>query len=140
MYSNIIENHLFPANVMEDIFCNTEPVEYHAEEKRALADYKKKAIFNADFKTQDKLFIYIIYGCGLRRQEASAEKITGLTAHVFRHNYCTNLCCQIPAVSIKKIAQLTGDTEAVMFPHIRLRFTAIKYSGTPLFSRNSAIP
>ncbi len=206
-----VADHLFPANVMEDIFRNTEPVKYHAEEKRALADYEKKAVFSADFKTQDKIFVYIIYGCGLRReealaltifdfslkertvninkahafvdgktepikkepktkngyrtlpipdkvfpeiesyiqhlrsagkvylftmrdgkimskssydkmwariirrmQEASAEKITGLTAHVFRHNYCTNLCYQIPAVSIKKIAQLMGDTEAVV--------------------------
>lgn len=41
-------------------------------------------------------------------------RIRELTAHVFRHNYCSNLCYQIPAVSIKKIAQLMGDTEAVV--------------------------
>lgn len=40
--------------------------------------------------------------------------IDGLTAHIFRHNYCTNLCYQVPAVSIKKIAQLMGDTEKMV--------------------------
>lgn len=37
--------------------------------------------------------------------------IDGLTAHIFRHNYCTNLCYKVPEISIKKIAQLMGDTE-----------------------------
>ena len=36
--------------------------------------------------------------------------ITGLTAHIFRHNYCSNLCYKVPEISIKKIAQLMGDT------------------------------
>lgn len=37
--------------------------------------------------------------------------IDDLTAHIFRHNYCTNLCYKVPEISIKKIAQLMGDTE-----------------------------
>lgn len=40
--------------------------------------------------------------------------IQGLTAHIFRHNYCTQLCYQIPIISTKKIAQLMGDTEKVV--------------------------
>ena len=47
-------------------------------------------------------------------QEASGEPITGLTAHIFRHNYCTMLCYQIPKISIKRIAQLLGDTEKMV--------------------------
>ena len=47
-------------------------------------------------------------------QKSSDEPITGLTAHVFRHNYCTNLCYQIPKISIKRIAQLLGDTEKMV--------------------------
>lgn len=47
-------------------------------------------------------------------QEASEEPITGLTAHIFRHNYCTMLCYQIPKISIKRIAQLLGDTEKMV--------------------------
>lgn len=42
------------------------------------------------------------------------KPITDLTAHVFRHNYCTQLCYQVPAISTKKIAQLMGDTEKVV--------------------------
>ncbi len=40
--------------------------------------------------------------------------IQNLTAHIFRHNYCTNLCYKVPKISIKKIAQLMGDTEKVV--------------------------
>ena len=47
-------------------------------------------------------------------QEVAAEPISGLTAHIFRHNYCTMLCYQIPKISIKRIAQLLGDTERMV--------------------------
>ena len=40
--------------------------------------------------------------------------IDNLTAHIFRHNFCSNLCYQVPKISIKKIAQLMGDTEKVV--------------------------
>lgn len=40
--------------------------------------------------------------------------IEGLTAHIFRHNYCTELCYRVPEISIKKIAQLMGDTEKMV--------------------------
>lgn len=204
-----VADHLFPANVMEDIFRNIEPIKYTPSEKRPLTQYEREAVFKADFKEQDKIFVYLLYGCGIRRgealaltifdfnfkrkeltinkahefvndkpkqkdpksangfrtipipdkilpavenyvddlkhrgktylftmrngqpmtkssydkmwiriikrmQEVSDEEITDLTAHVFRHNYCTNLCYQIPTVSIKKIAQLLGDTEKMV--------------------------
>lgn len=41
----------------------------------------------------------------------STRQITTLTAHVFRHNYCTELCYQIPTISTKMIARLLGDNE-----------------------------
>lgn len=40
--------------------------------------------------------------------------IDELTAHIFRHNYCTELCYRVPEISIKKIAQLMGDTEKMV--------------------------
>lgn len=40
--------------------------------------------------------------------------IDGLTAHIFRHNYCTELCYRVPEISIKKIAHLMGDTERMV--------------------------
>ena len=41
-------------------------------------------------------------------------KVFDLTAHIFRHNNCTNLCYKVPEISIKKIAQLMGDTEKMV--------------------------
>lgn len=55
--------------------------------------------------------------CGYNPQQKKNrldKPIQGLTAHVFRHNYCTRLCYQIPTISTKKIAQLMGDTEKVV--------------------------
>lgn len=40
--------------------------------------------------------------------------ITGLTAHIFRHNYCSELCYKVPTISIKKVAYLLGDTEKMV--------------------------
>lgn len=47
----------------------------------------------------------------LERQE---KPIRDLTAHVFRHNYCTELCYQIPTISTKMIAKLLGDDERMV--------------------------
>lgn len=41
-------------------------------EKRALSESEKKAVFAADLADMDKAFLYLIYGCGLRRGEALA--------------------------------------------------------------------
>lgn len=46
--------------------------------------------------------------------EVSSHPVTGLTAHIFRHNFVTSLCYQIPTISIKHAAHLAGDTEAVI--------------------------
>lgn len=204
-----VADKIFPSNVMEDIFRNIERPKYTSAEKRPLTTYERDAVFKADFEEQDKIFVYILYGCGLRRSEALAltifdinlknrqltvnkaheltknapaqkatkstngnrtipipdkifpavkswvehkrakgstylftmrggkpmskssydkmwarivkrmqdvsdQEITGITAHVFRHNYCTNLCYQIPTVSIKRIAALLGDSEKMV--------------------------
>ncbi len=203
--SAIADQHL-PANAMDIIFENAEKISYKPKEKRPLTEYEKNALFKADLSGADRAFVYILYGCGLRRGEALAltkdcidlerrtlsvkqaiafdeetpyikepkthngfrtvpipklvfptikdyvetlrqdklfhmkdgrwmtkssyrrtweriikhiqaeadEPIIGLTAHVFRHNYCTNLCYQIPAISIKHIAALLGDTEKMV--------------------------
>lgn len=176
-------------------------VKYKAPEKRPLTPYEKKAVFEADFLLKDRALVYLLYGCGLRREEVlalsifdfslqkkevyinkaivfdgnnpilkdtknythrtvpipdnvfpviesyirslhgtllfhmangtyitkssyrktweriirtmqlvSKEEIDGLTAHIFRHNYCTSLCYQVPNISLAKIAELMGDT------------------------------
>lgn len=40
--------------------------------------------------------------------------IYGLTPHIFRHNFCSRLCYQIPAISTKKVAQILGDDESMV--------------------------
>lgn len=208
-----VTDHLYPANVIADIFGSISPVKYKSPENRPLTENERRAVLKADFDEQDKIYVYIIFGCGLRRQEALAltifdinidaqeisitkahkfvrgnpiskipksdngyrtvpipdavfqairdyvqklkaknktylftmqygrnrgmpltkssydkmwgrilrkmndvsdDPILDLTGHNFRHNYCTMLCYQIPTISIKRIAQLMGDTEKVV--------------------------
>ena len=49
-----------------------------------------------------------------QKKDRQPKQITNLTAHIFRHNYCTELCYQIPTISTKKIAQLLGDSEKMV--------------------------
>jgi integrase len=42
------------------------------------------------------------------------KPIQDLTAHIFRHNYCTELCYQIPLITTKMIARILGDTEKMV--------------------------
>ena len=49
-----------------------------------------------------------------QKKPKPVRPIQGLTAHVFRHNYCTELCYQVPRISTKKIAQLLGDNEKMV--------------------------
>ena len=202
-----IKDKLLPADAFDEIFKDTIKVTYKAPEKRVLTEYEKEAVFKADFSPMDKAFVYILYGCGLRREEAlalnvfnfnmarreihihdvivfdgnkpllkdttknevnrtvpipqsifpflesyvkelrgttllfhmqdgsyvtkssydkrwarivrkmqavSPEPIQGLTAHIFRHNYCASLCYQIPKISIRKIAELLGDSDKMV--------------------------
>lgn len=37
-----------------------------------------------------------------------------LTPHVFRHNYCTELCYQVPSISFDTVASWLGDTKAMV--------------------------
>lgn len=52
----------------------------------------------------------------------SDKPIQGLTAHIFRHNYCTELCYKVPEISTKMIAKLLGDDESMVlkvYSHIQ---------------------
>ena len=50
------------------------------------------------------------------RKDRPPRPITDLTAHIFRHNYCTELCYQVPKglLTTKKIAKIFGDTEEMV--------------------------
>jgi integrase len=196
-----VHDRLLSPAAFDDIFEDAQKIKYKPTEKRPLTDYEKLAITKADFLPMERAFVYILYGCGLRRGEAIAltrfdislerrelsvtkaiafdvntptlkdtknykhrtvpipdsvyqviadyvksmhttnlfhmkdgsyitkssldkmwarivrkmqavsdHEIEGLTPHIFRHNYCSSLCYQIPSVSIDKIAKLLGDT------------------------------
>ncbi len=195
----VTDKHIAPGVYM-DIFDGIRIKKQKSTDKRPLTPKEKEAVFSADFTNMQRAFVYIIYGCGLRRGEALAlersdfdferKKLSvskslafdentpyikstksqngirevpipsvvlpflqeyckcinhprlfctsgkdimtkssyvklwaniqkkmdapDLTAHIFRHNYCTNLCYQIPTISIKKIAELLGDHEKMV--------------------------
>lgn len=201
-----IRDKLLPAGSYDEIFTDSIRISYKSPEKRALTENEKKAVFASDLSGSDKAFLFILYGCGLRRGESLAltrfdislerrelainkslafdgnnpylkdtktvngarivpiptiiadtielyikslsgtllfpsanngylskssyvkkweriirqlntvaqEPITDLTAHIFRHNYCANLCYQVPNISIGKIAELLGDTDKMV--------------------------
>lgn len=195
-----ISDKYLPSGSYEDIFKDISVKRKKATEKRPLTESEKASVFTAKFTDRERAFVYLIYGCGLRRGEALAlsrfdfdfkahtvtinkavelpdngntkikttkngkvrtvpipdkvfpfledycKKTSGralfvssgkdfmtkssyqrmwttiqtkmnsptLTAHIFRHNYCTQLCYQIPSISIKKIAELMGDTEKMV--------------------------
>lgn len=53
----------------------------------------------------------------MNRAAGGTEKIsviTGLTPHIFRHNLCSELCYQVPAISTKKIAAIMGHDESMV--------------------------
>lgn len=186
-------------NVASDILECFPKVKHKSKEKRPLTPGEKEAVLRVVLKPKDKCFLYILYGCGLRREEALAlttedfdfnghvsitkalailegretelkapktergtrtlpipesvrgtieeyarecngslfpemtrskyrrmwERIRksiqiecpeseGLTAHIFRHNYCSELCYKIPILSLKNVARLLGDTEQMV--------------------------
>lgn len=206
-----IRSKKLPPGIYDEICRDIELPKYIRKEKRSLMPEEIEAIKKADFTERERCFVYIIYGCGLRRGEALAlkafdinlktqnltvnkalafegnkpylkdtksqngvrsvplppflkeflteyiptiedkyligskdgglitlsgyrkmwesiihkmniavggsdtfPKIKGLTAHVFRHNYCSKLCYQVPTVSTKMIAKLMGDSEKMV--------------------------
>jgi integrase len=204
-----VQEHLYPLNTATDMLYSIKPIKYKSAEKRALTDEEAEAVFEADLSDSDRAFLYLLYGCGIRREEALAltaedfdlekhtvkidkamtfdkknqpilkepksvhgyrtipipgntfpaiekylqeltpftpylfhnrsdkqmtkdgfrrmwerimnalQKVTGtellgLSPHVFRHNYCSHLCYQIPTISIKMIAKLMGDTDQMV--------------------------
>ena len=69
------------------------------------------------------------------KKERTEKPILGLTAHIFRHNYCTELCYQIPAISTKMIARILGDTEKMVldvYSHIAEQKENVQYAVTKI--------
>lgn len=67
-----IHDKLLPAAALEELTDGYELQKHVAKEKRPLTEAEKKAVFKADLSDRDKAFLYILYGCGVRRGEAAA--------------------------------------------------------------------
>lgn len=206
-----IRSRKLPSGIYDELCENIELPTYIPSPKRPLTPEEVAAVKTANFTDKERCFVYIIYGCGLRREEVLALKafdinfkthnltvnkalafegnkpyikspkskngvrcvplppfveeylsgyipsvgdkylvssknggmmtlsgyrrmwesivrkmnlaaggsdtfpvISGLTAHLFRHNYCTQLCYQVPTISTKMIAKLMGDSEKMV--------------------------
>ena len=83
--------------------------------KQLRKDGKKYLFINRDYKPMTKSGFRRMWGRIIKAMQAVSESpIEDLTSHIFRHNYCTNLCYQFPKISIKMIARLVGDSEKVV--------------------------
>ena len=65
------DKHIAPGIYLE-IFDGIRIKKQKNTDKRPLTPEEREAVFSADFTNMQKAFVYIIYGCGLRRGEALA--------------------------------------------------------------------
>ena len=222
-----IHDKLLPAAALEEVLDGVDKVKYKPDEKRPLTEAEKAAIKAVDLSARDKAFLYLLYGCGIRRGECAAltrsdvnlddltlnvdkayayvegrvilkdtkntkhrvipipqdivpilkeyfkelqynelfamkdgksltkssldkmwrrilkglqnvseEPIEGLTPHIFRHNYCTILCKQVPAISLTDVAYLVGDSLQVVlnvYNHLQMDKTQVSNTVTSAF-------
>lgn len=71
----------------------------------------------------ESILFHLNVAAGYDPYNNKEKLINGLTAHIFRHDYCTQLCYQIPEISTKMIAHLLGDNEKMVievYSHILL--------------------
>lgn len=83
---------------------------FHGKDAKIMTD-------NAYRRMWDSILCSLNIAAGYNPQQKKnkpPKPITGLTAHIFRHNYCTELCYQIPAISTKMVAKLLGDREKMV--------------------------
>ena len=91
---------------------------WHGSENQLMTQTSYRTMWNSIISSMNKALGYNPY----QKKPKPVKPIQGLTAHIFRHNYCTELCYQVPIISTKKIAQLLGDTEKMVldvYSHIK---------------------
>lgn len=80
---------------------------FHGKDKPIMTENAYKRMWQSIICSMN-----IALGYSPRRK--NEKQIVGLTAHTFRHNYCTELCYQIPLISTKEIARVLGDNEKMV--------------------------
>lgn len=68
IYDKAIAEELLTKNPCDKL----EKIKYISPEKRSLTDTEKRAFENADLKIKERVFLSLLYYCGLRRGEALA--------------------------------------------------------------------
>ena len=67
-----VRDHLLPRTALEDITTDISLPKYIKPQRRPLTQTEKEAFFNAKLPPMKDAFVSLLYGCGLRRQEALA--------------------------------------------------------------------
>lgn len=67
----VVKDGILHNDICDDITLPPKP----RTEKRALYEIEKKTVFKAYFNNADWTLVYILYGCGLRRQKVLALKV-----------------------------------------------------------------
>lgn len=80
---------------------------FHGEDKPIMTQ-------NAYRRMWESIIYQMNVAAGYNPYTKGEKPVKGLTAHIFRHNYCTELCYQIPTISTKMIARLLGDNEKMV--------------------------
>ena len=65
-----VRDRLIAPAALDEIFEDSVRIKYKSPEKRPLSAHEKAAIPLADFSPMERAFVYILFGCGLRRGEA----------------------------------------------------------------------
>ena len=87
---------------------------FHSRNSELMTSTGYKRMWSSIVCQLNQALGYNPYLKGEKKMKQGDPPITDLTAHIFRHNYCTQLCYQVPAISTKMIAKLLGDTEKMV--------------------------
>lgn len=94
--------------------CCTDPFLFHSRNSELMTPTGYKRMWMSIISQMNRALGYNPFLKGENKLKQGEPPITDLTAHIFRHNYCTQLCYQVPAISTKMIAKLMGDTEKMV--------------------------
>lgn len=89
---------------------NTDPYLFHGRDSDLMTDTAYRRMWESIITAMNRAAGWNPFA----KKDRQPAPISGLTAHIFRHNYCTELCYQIPRISTKMIARLLGDDEKMV--------------------------
>lgn len=117
---------IFRAAIRDDIIKKDpsdglEIPQYKSEEKRSLTEFEKSRILKLDLRDRDRLFLYIAYGCGLRREEIIALSRTDID---FRQNviHVTKAVAIVKNVPVLKETKSAAGVRDVPMPDFLAKY------------------